>query len=173
MHFVAGIILSTIFQTAHVMPECDYPEPNEEGTIENNWAIHQLQTTTNYKSSKLLSWYIGGLDYQVEHHLFPNVCHIHYRTIKIVKKMLKSITFHIIVKKIMLMQYGSTEKCFIKLGRLLKKKTAFQRFFCYASAVGPPKVRGTTLGSTSLMFPCCVSNLLTLSANAFINRLAC
>ena len=81
MHFVAGIILSTIFQTAHVMPECEYPEPNEEGTIENNWAIHQLQVTTNYKSSKLLSWYIGGLDYQIEHHLFPNICHIHYRAI--------------------------------------------------------------------------------------------
>ena len=87
MHFVAGIILSTIFQTAHVMPECEYPEPNEEGTIENNWAIHQLQTTTNYKSSKLLSWYIGGLDYQIEHHLFPNICHIHYRAIsKIVER---------------------------------------------------------------------------------------
>ena len=87
MHFVAGIILSTIFQTAHVMPECDYPEPNEDGTIENNWAIHQLQTTTNYKSSKLLSWYIGGLDYQVEHHLFPNICHVHYRALsKIVER---------------------------------------------------------------------------------------
>ena len=72
------------------MPECDYPEPNEEGTIENNWAIHQLQTTTNYKSSKLLSWYIGGLDYQVEHHLFPNICHIHYRALsEIVKRNAK------------------------------------------------------------------------------------
>lgn len=90
MHFVAGLILSTIFQTAHVMPDCEYPEPNEDGTIENNWAIHQLQTTTNYKSNKLLSWYIGGLNYQVEHHLFPTICHVHYSALsKIVQRKAK------------------------------------------------------------------------------------
>ena len=90
MHFVAGLILSTIFQTAHVMPDCEYPEANEEGTIENNWAIHQLQTTTNYHSNRLFSWYVGGLNFQVEHHLFPSICHVHYRALsKIVKKKAK------------------------------------------------------------------------------------
>lgn len=90
MHFVAGLILSTIFQTAHIMPECDYPEPNKEGTIENNWAIHQLQTTSNYNSNRLFSWYVGGLNYQVEHHLFPTICHVHYRALsKIVQEQAK------------------------------------------------------------------------------------
>lgn len=90
MHFVAGLILSTIFQTAHVMHECDYPKANEEGTIENNWAIHQLQTTSNYNSNRLFSWYVGGLNFQVEHHLFPTICHVHYRALsKIVREQAK------------------------------------------------------------------------------------
>ena len=91
MHFVAGIILSTIFQTAHIMPGCKYPEPNNSGNIENDWAIHQLQTTSNYApKSRLFSWFVGGLNYQIEHHLFPNICHVHYRDIsKIVKRKAK------------------------------------------------------------------------------------
>ena len=87
LHFVAGFILATIFQTAHIMPECDYPRANENGTIENNWAIHQLQTTSNYApSSRFFSWYAGGLNFQVEHHLFPNICHVHYKNISHIVK---------------------------------------------------------------------------------------
>lgn len=88
LHFIAGFILATIFQTAHVMPDCDFPKVNESGTIENNWAIHQLQTTSNYApKSRLFSWFVGGLNYQIEHHLFPNICHVHYKSIsKIVKE---------------------------------------------------------------------------------------
>ena len=74
LHFVAGFILATIFQTAHIMPECEHPTTNKEGTIENNWAIHQLQTTSNYApKSRFFSWFVGGLNFQVEHHLFPNM----------------------------------------------------------------------------------------------------
>ncbi|KAA3640941.1 MAG: acyl-CoA desaturase [Bacteroidetes bacterium] len=88
MHFVAGLILAMVFQPAHVMPTSDFPLPNKNGIIENNWAIHQMFTTTNFApNNKLLSWFIGGLNYQIEHHLFPNICHIHYSKInKIVKK---------------------------------------------------------------------------------------
>jgi linoleoyl-CoA desaturase len=87
MHFICGIILSAIFQTAHVVPTSEYPLPNENGNIENNWAIHQLLTTSDYSpKSSVFSWLIGGLNYQVEHHLFPNICHVHYKKIsKIVK----------------------------------------------------------------------------------------
>jgi linoleoyl-CoA desaturase len=82
MQFVCGLILAVIFQTAHVVPETNYFIPNEEGNIENNWAIHQLMTTSDYApKSKLFSWYVGGLNYQVEHHLFPNICHVHYKKI--------------------------------------------------------------------------------------------
>ncbi|MCP3933402.1 MAG: acyl-CoA desaturase [Bacteroidetes bacterium] len=88
MHYVAGLTLSTVFQSAHVMPEVEFPLPNEEGKIENNWAVHQMLTTSNFSpSSSFFSWFIGGLNYQVEHHLFPNICHVHYRKIsKIVQK---------------------------------------------------------------------------------------
>jgi linoleoyl-CoA desaturase len=79
MHFTTGLILSVIFQTAHVIPDTKYPLPGKEGTIENNWAIHQLQTTSDFSPrNKVLSWCIGGLNYQIEHHLFPNISHIHY-----------------------------------------------------------------------------------------------
>ena len=80
MHLTAGIILTMIFQLAHVIEEVDFPEPeNPSGLVDNAWAVHQLQTTANYAmDNKLLTWYVGGLNYQVEHHLFPNICSIHY-----------------------------------------------------------------------------------------------
>ena len=86
-HFVSGFMLSIIFQTAHVMPSSHYPQPSGEGTIENNWAIHQLSTTSDYSpNSKFFSWFVGGLNYQIEHHLFPNICHIHYKKISVIIK---------------------------------------------------------------------------------------
>lgn len=82
MHFVAGIILTTIFQLAHVVEHTTHPRENAQGEIENSWAIHQLHTTANFaKKNRILSWYIGGLNYQIEHHLFHNICHVHYRDI--------------------------------------------------------------------------------------------
>ena len=87
MHFIAGLILGTVFQTAHVIPTSVYPLPNEDGNIETNWAVHQLLTTSNYSpKSTIFSWLIGGLNYQVEHHLFPNISHVHYKNIAIFVK---------------------------------------------------------------------------------------
>jgi linoleoyl-CoA desaturase len=78
MHFVAGIILTTVFQLAHTLEQTAHPMP-VNGIIENDWAIHQLNTTVNFsRKSKILSWYIGGLNFQVEHHLFPKISHVHY-----------------------------------------------------------------------------------------------
>ncbi|WP_337040372.1 fatty acid desaturase family protein [Emticicia sp. 17c] len=82
MHCVAGLILSTIFQLAHIVEGASQPAPDNNGNINNAWAIHQLQTTSNFASKNhMFSWYIGGLDYQIEHHLFPHISHIHYRAI--------------------------------------------------------------------------------------------
>ena len=79
MHFVAGIILTVTFQLAHTVEGTTHPLPNEEGVIENNWAIHQMNTTVNFsRTSKFISWYVGGLNFQVEHHLFPKISHVHY-----------------------------------------------------------------------------------------------
>ncbi len=82
MHFISGVILSTIFQTAHVMPTSAFPLPDENGNIESSWIVHQLQTTTDYAPrSKVFAWFIGGLNHQVIHHLFPNISHVHYSKI--------------------------------------------------------------------------------------------
>lgn len=91
LHFTAGLLMAMIFQSAHVMPECEFPVANDQGTIENNWAVHQMMTTTNFSpKSKVFSWFVGGLNYQIEHHLFSNICHTHYRDIsKIVSKTAK------------------------------------------------------------------------------------
>jgi len=88
MHLTAGFILSTIFQMAHIVEGTEQPLPNEDGNMENEWAIHQLMTTANFaRNNRVLNWFIGGLNYQIEHHLFPNICHVHYRNIsKIVEK---------------------------------------------------------------------------------------
>ena len=79
MHFVQGITLAVVFQLAHVVEGAHFPQPDEKGDVLNNWAIHQLNTTANFAmKSPLASWFFGGLNFQVEHHLFPNICHIHY-----------------------------------------------------------------------------------------------
>lgn len=87
MHLTAGMILSTIFQMAHIVEGAEQPEPDEEGSIENAWAVHQLQTTANFAGgSRLISWFIGGLDYQIEHHLFPSISHVHYHALSPIVK---------------------------------------------------------------------------------------
>ena len=88
MHYTAGLILSIVFQLAHVMEEAEMPLPEANGTIKNTWAIHQLKTTVNFSpKNRLINWFTGGLNHQVEHHIFPNISHIHYGKIaEIVKK---------------------------------------------------------------------------------------
>lgn len=85
----AGFVLSIVFQLAHTVEHTSFPEPMEGSKdIENEWAIHQLETTANFATrNKLISWLVGGLNFQIEHHLFPKISHIHYPAIsKIIKK---------------------------------------------------------------------------------------
>ena len=79
LHCISGLILSITFQLAHSVTPASFPLPNNKYTIENDWAIHQINTTVDFsRKSKFLNWYLGGLNFQVEHHLFPHICHIHY-----------------------------------------------------------------------------------------------
>jgi linoleoyl-CoA desaturase len=89
--FIAGFILSIIFQPAHVVPSSNFPLPDDSGNVEADWAVNQLVNTANFApKARLFSWYVGGLNFQIEHHLFPNICHIHYRNIsKIVEETAK------------------------------------------------------------------------------------
>lgn len=88
MHFIAGFMLGIIFQPAHVMETSEFPEPStKDDIVRDSWAEHQLRTTTNFApDSKFFSWYVGGLNFQIEHHLFPNICHIHYKKISSIVK---------------------------------------------------------------------------------------
>jgi len=80
MHFVTGLLISIVFQVAHITPGSEFPLPDDNGLIAGDWYTHQFATTSNYATgSKLFSWLIGGLNYQIEHHLLPGVCHVHYK----------------------------------------------------------------------------------------------
>jgi len=95
MHYVAGLILSVVFQLAHVVETTHNPIPNQDGEMENTWAIHQLYTTANFApKNRIVNWFTGGLNHQIEHHIFPNISHIHYGKIaKIVKQT--ALEFHL------------------------------------------------------------------------------
>ena len=81
--FMMGLILSVVFQLAHCVEEAGFPQPQEgTGRIQADWASHQIETTVDFgRHNRLLSWLVGGLNFQVEHHLFPHVCHVHYPAI--------------------------------------------------------------------------------------------
>ncbi|WP_114789309.1 acyl-CoA desaturase [Niabella yanshanensis] len=76
----AGFVLSIVFQLAHTVEHTHFPVPNAEtNKIDDEWAIHQLKTTANFATkNRLACWFMGGLNFQVEHHLFPKISHIHY-----------------------------------------------------------------------------------------------
>jgi linoleoyl-CoA desaturase len=79
--FVTGLAISVVFQLAHVVELTDFHSPQVEHG-QQEWAIHQLLSTANFATSnRLLYWLLGGLNFQIEHHLFPRVSHIHYRKI--------------------------------------------------------------------------------------------
>lgn len=78
---VCGISLATVFQLAHVVSETEF-KTVDESKVEEEWMIHQIQSTANFATrSKVLTWLLGGLNFQVEHHLFPKISHVHYPAI--------------------------------------------------------------------------------------------
>ena len=85
-----GIVLSVVFQLAHCDEQAQFPLPvGDTGRMEHAWAIHQVETTVDFaQRSKVLTWLLGGLNYQIEHHLFPKICHTNYPAIsKIVQQV--------------------------------------------------------------------------------------
>jgi linoleoyl-CoA desaturase len=90
LHATMGLTLSVVFQLAHVVEntEFEYVGLEEAKHVESAWAVHELKTTSNFAmGNKAISWFVGGLNYQIEHHLFPKVSHVHYPAIsQIVQK---------------------------------------------------------------------------------------
>ena len=99
--FLTGILISLVFQIAHILPDTSFPLAEKNNEIESNWYVHQLRTTANFApKSQLFSWLIGGLNYQIEHHLFPHICHVHYKKIsQIVSQTAKEYNIPYIVNK--------------------------------------------------------------------------
>ncbi len=84
-----GLVMSVVFQLAHTVGETHFPVPEATtNKMDEAWAIHQLKTTANFATNnKIVSWFSGGLNFQIEHHLFPKISHVHYPEIsKIIKK---------------------------------------------------------------------------------------
>lgn len=89
MHYVQGMTIALIFMLAHLVEKAQFPEPvDAKGNMQNSWAIHQMMTTADFARDNWMAFFIcGGLNFQIEHHLFPKICHIHYPKIsKIVQK---------------------------------------------------------------------------------------
>jgi linoleoyl-CoA desaturase len=90
MLVTGGICMTIVFQLAHVVPCCE-TENDIEQLADKNWHVHQLETTCDFAhGNKLVSYLIGGLNYQVEHHLFPHICHLHYPAIAVIVKQTAS-----------------------------------------------------------------------------------
>ncbi len=90
-HLVAGLALAVIFQPSHLMEEAEFPLPDKDGKMPYSRIVHQLHTSVNFaNTNRLVTWYGGGLNFQIEHHLFPHICHVHYPAIsKILKATAK------------------------------------------------------------------------------------
>lgn len=119
MHLTAGIIMSVIFQMAHVVEGAEQPLPDKNGIIHHEWLVHQLRTTSDFAPNNvILNWYVGGLNFQIEHHLFSNICHIHYKKIApIVKQTARDFGIHYNVKPTFLSALKSHTKRLKELGR--------------------------------------------------------
>ncbi len=116
MSLVAGFVLSIVFQLAHTVEHTAFPMPDEQDhKLENEFAIHQIKTTANFATkSKLVCWLVGGLNFQIEHHLFPKISHVHYPEIsKIVRAVCQEYQLQYI-------EYPTVRKAIIAHVRFLK-----------------------------------------------------
>jgi linoleoyl-CoA desaturase len=89
MVVVSGVTMTIIFQLAHVVPNVEFADVDRGEQV--NWHLHQLRTTSNFAmNNKVITFFLGGLNFQIEHHLFPDVCHVHYQSLsKIVQHTAK------------------------------------------------------------------------------------
>jgi len=131
MHFAMGFTLSIVFQLAHVVEETEFEfvDGSDFKHIENEWAIHQLKTTANFSpKSRIITWFVGGLNFQVEHHLFPRISHVHYPALsKIVEAKCKEfgITYNSIPR--MTTAINSHFRFIKELGKRPEKVLAVQK----------------------------------------------
>ena len=79
IHILSGVTFALIFQCTHIYSGTTYPWPDDDGNIENNYAIHVIDTTKDFsRKNRIGSWLMGSINIHVVHHIFPDVCHVHY-----------------------------------------------------------------------------------------------
>jgi len=121
--FVTGVVLSVVFQLAHCTTESAFPvpvpAPPNGVRIENEWAIHQVQTTADFaRGNRLLWWLLGGLNFQIEHHLFTRICHVHYPALsKIVEGACKEMGVRYAAHRTMLTAIAAHYRWLVQMGR--------------------------------------------------------
>ena len=115
--FFAGFVLSIVFQLAHTVEHTEFPVASvEENKMPDEFAAHQIKTTANFATkNKLVSWLVGGLNFQIEHHLFPKISHIHYPAISdIIRNVCKEYQLQYI-------EYPTTRKAIAAHVRFLRE----------------------------------------------------
>jgi linoleoyl-CoA desaturase len=115
-----GVAMSVVFQLAHCVAEAEFPEPDKDtGDLDASWAVHQLQTTVDFaRDNKAISWFLGGLNFQVEHHLFPMISHVNYPVIaKLVEETCKEYSVTYISHRTFLQGLGSHYKFLRDMGK--------------------------------------------------------
>jgi linoleoyl-CoA desaturase len=121
--FVEGIVTSIVFQLAHCVEEAEFPVPsiNDAGLeqMDNAWAVHQVQTTVNFAGrNPVLSWLLGGLNFQIEHHLFHKICHVHYPALsKVVEETCREFGIQYKAHRTFVSALGSHARFLMMMGR--------------------------------------------------------
>jgi linoleoyl-CoA desaturase len=121
--FVSGVVLSVVFQLAHCVGEASFPVPVPTAgggeRIENEWAIHQVQTTVDFaRGNRVLRWFLGGLNFQIEHHLFHKICHVHYPALsKVVEETCKDFGIKYAEHKTFFSAVASHFRWLVEMGR--------------------------------------------------------
>ena len=128
--FVSGVVLSVVFQLAHCVGEASFPVavpmPGGGERIENEWAIHQVQTTVDFaRGNRVLRWFLGGLNFQIEHHLFHKICHVHYPAIsKVVEETCKEFGIKYAEHKTFFSAVNSHFRWLVEMGRPVRTTTS-------------------------------------------------
>jgi linoleoyl-CoA desaturase len=77
-----GIVLAVVFQLAHCVERADFPTEQGSGRLDTPWAVHQVETSVDFaRENRVACWLLGGLNFQIEHHLFSRICHVNYPAI--------------------------------------------------------------------------------------------
>jgi linoleoyl-CoA desaturase len=121
--FVSGVVLSVVFQLAHCVEEASFPVPVPVAgggeKLQNEWAIHQVETTVDFaRGNRFLCWFLGGLNFQIEHHLFHKISHVHYPALsKVVEEACREFGIVYAEHKTFLQAVGSHFRFLVKMGR--------------------------------------------------------